>query len=112
MRDLIFDVVQQRLKRNDDCDFSGIVAGSEGYLRAKFNFLDSSWDGCKKIAGFSAPYVEDIGVVLDDDNSCMIPAEVTHSEEFGVVLIGAKPDYKIPTNFLRIRQEADYHGNN
>ena len=107
MRDLIFDVTQQRLKRNDECDFSGIVAGSEGYLRVRFNFLDNSWDGCVKIVNFVAPYVEGMAVKLDDENSCMIPPEITHHEEFALALVGAKKDYKIPTNYIKIRQEVD-----
>lgn len=107
MRELIFDVEQQRLKRNPDCDFSGIVAGSEGYLKAKFNFLSDDWNGCKKIASFMSLGIEgDMGVYLDENNSCDIPPEATMFDEFIVSLIGVKPDYKIPTNSLRIKQEV------
>lgn len=107
MRELIFDVEQQRLKRNPECDFSGIVAGSEGYLRAKFNFLSEDWNNCVKIASFISPCIEgDIGVMLDENNSCDIPPEATMPEEFAVSVIGSKPDYKIPTNNIRIKQEV------
>ena len=52
-RILKFKVKKQRLTRDRNCDFSNIVAGSVGYLRARFN-LSSEWDDCVKVASFWA----------------------------------------------------------
>lgn len=48
MRILQFKVAGQNLSK--DGDFSGIVAGTKGYLYTEYNF-DSEWDGCRKAAG-------------------------------------------------------------
>lgn len=104
-RTLEFDVDKQRLTRNRECDFSGIVAGSVGYLRAKFNFPIRGWHGCTKAASF---WVEDkeYAVLLDDENSCMIPSEALKGDKFSVSVMGAKTGYKIETNKVKVRQEV------
>ena len=43
-RFLRFKVIDQTLRKHDQCDFSGIVAGSEGYLQAKFYFEPEEWN--------------------------------------------------------------------
>lgn len=48
MRILQFKVTGQNLSK--DGDFSGIVAGTKGYLYTEYNF-DSEWDGCRTVAG-------------------------------------------------------------
>lgn len=111
MRILEFDVGQQRLMKNKNCDFSGLVSGTEGYLYAKFNF-SNDWDGCKKIVSFWTVDVESLqtneyAVYLDDDDSCAIVPEVLLLERFYISIIGTKPGYKITTNKLRIEQEND-----
>lgn len=113
MRELIFDVTGQRILQNKDCDFSGIVAGSEGYLKAKFNFLTDDWDGCKKVVAFykmSFEYGEDgfdeHAVCLDADNACDIPVEVLKGDMFALKVVGVKAGYRIPTNIIKIKQEV------
>lgn len=104
MRILQFVADGQRLKKQTDCDFSGLVAGSEGYLRAKFTFSDE-WLGCKKAASFwvgSQEYAK----LLDDDNSCVIPAEALIGALFEVSVVGAKPNYKISSTRTKVRQEV------
>ena len=51
MRTLRFTVDGQTIRKNPDCDFSGLVAGSVGYLRANFKF-SKEWFGCTKAASF------------------------------------------------------------
>lgn len=51
MRELRFTVRGQALRRATGCDFEGIVPGSAGYLRAKFDFY-ADWKGCAKAASF------------------------------------------------------------
>lgn len=104
MRELRFQACGQRLKKQTDCDFSGLVAGSEGYLRAKFEF-SSEWDGCKKAASFWIGEQEH-GARLDSDNSCIIPPEALTGELFQVSVVGVKPGYKIVSTRTKVRQEV------
>lgn len=52
MRELKFYVNGQRIKKDNTCDFSGIVAGTKGYLEAVFCF-GSDWSGMSKVAVFT-----------------------------------------------------------
>jgi hypothetical protein len=87
------------------CDFSGIVAGSVGYLRAKFHFTSREWARCTKAARFWCGDKE-YAVLLDDDNSCDIPAEALKEDRFHVSVLGAKTGYRIETTKLKVRQEV------
>ena len=104
MRELVFRADGQRLKKQADCDFSGLVAGSEGYLKAKFIF-SSEWEGCKKAASFWLGEQEH-AVLLEDDDSCFVHPAVLTSELFKVSVIGVKPGYKITTTRTKVRQEV------
>ena len=106
MRILEFEVQKQRLKRRPICDFSGLVAGSIGYLRAKFYFSEEEWGSCsKKVARFWIDGTEH-AAMLNDDNSCEIPPEVLTGSKFEVSIIGAATGYKIETNKICVRQEV------
>ena len=50
MRILQFQINGQKLSK--DGDFSGLIAGTKGYLYVAYNF-DREWDGCRKAAVFS-----------------------------------------------------------
>lgn len=50
MRILQFRINGQKLSK--DGDFSGLIAGTKGYLYTAYNF-DGEWDGCKKAAVFA-----------------------------------------------------------
>ena len=103
MRVLEFDVTRQKITKTKGCDFSHLVAGSVGYLKAKFNFSDegNAWLGCVKAASFWKDGVE-YAVLLDDDNCCDIPDEVVVGRNFYVsvtgLIKGVVSDYKIKTN--------------
>lgn len=106
MRTLEFRVKKQRLLKKRGCDFSGLVAGSVGYLHAKFYISDPSWDLCTiKIARF---WLEDVehAMPLDSNNVCLIPDEVLIGKNFEVSVIGVTKDYKIETNRIKIKQEV------
>ena len=51
MRVLKFDANGQKLKKESSCDFSGIVPGTSGYLKASFSF-SAEWTGMVKVAEF------------------------------------------------------------
>lgn len=106
MRTLEFKVDRQRLTKQPGCDFSNIVAKTTGYLHAKFNFSQNEWGGCKKAASFWIGSNE-YPVLLDDNDSCVIPSEALVGDYFEVSVTGAKRDgYRISTNKFKIRQEV------
>ena len=104
MRTLIFNVKRQTIAPNTWKDIGGLVAGSEGYVRAKFDF-SSDWNGCKKVAGFfSVDGKEFPPKALDFEDSCIIPKEALEHHEFDIVLYGKKNGYSINTRPFRIKQ--------
>lgn len=106
MRILEFNVAKQRLTKKRDCDFGGLVAGSVGYLHAKFYFSENEWGNCSdKIARFWLDE-EEYAVRLDENNSCVIPSKVLTVDKFEVSVLGVAPDYRIDTNKIAVRQEV------
>lgn len=71
MRTLQFKVAGQNLSKNGD--FSGIVAGTKGYLRLCFDF-DPEWAGCKKAVIFSRYDREQALPVIN--GGCPVPDEI------------------------------------
>lgn len=106
MRILEFNVNKQRLNKKLDCDFKGLVAGSVGYLRAKFYFSENDWNNCAvRVARFWLNDQEHARM-LDNDNCCDIPSEVLIGSKFEVSVLGAATGYKIETNRIAVRQEV------
>lgn len=104
MRTLRFDVRGQKLSRAPDCDFSGLVRGTNGYLKALF-VTDGEWNNCKKAAAFYTVDGKEFAAPVVG-GECEIPAEALIGEVFSVRLIGLRVDYKITTNKLFIEQEG------
>lgn len=109
MRTLEFEVKQQRLLKKQGCDFSQLVAGSVGYLSAKFYFSKPEWESCKKVASFWLGE-EEYPVVLDENDTCVIPQEVLNAESFLISVTGAKREsnkvYKLKTTKVKVKQEV------
>lgn len=107
MRMLEFTVDKQRITNHKDCDFSGIVSSSRGYLHAKFHF-SSDWDECAhKVARFWKDDNEH-SVILDPNNECEIPSEALTDEIFRVSVLGVAPSFRIETNRTKVRQEVRF----
>lgn len=104
MRTLEFTVDCQKVRKKSDCDFSGLIAGSIGFLRAKFHFSEE-WKECRKAASFWVKGQE-YAVLLDEDDSCMISPEALSSERFEVSVTGVRQGFKIVTNKTKVRQEV------
>lgn len=105
-RILKFKVRKQRLAKDRNCDFSNIIAGSVGYLRARFS-LSSEWDGCTKVASFWAEENgQEYPVYLDENDSCDIPVEALTKGYFFVQVTGAKAGYKIKSSKIGVKQEV------
>lgn len=101
MRILKFKVSKQVLE--SDGDFNDLVSGTKGYLSAQFTFSEE-WDDCTKVASFfdrkgveHARYVKEC--------MCEIPPEALTDRYFRLKVVGAKKDYRITTNKLKITQK-------
>lgn len=105
MRVLEFLINKQTIRRKPGCDFSKIVAGSVGYLQAKFYFSED-WDDCKKAASFYLGDKEQARM-LDENDSCEIPADILVGAKFEVSVTGAKTGYKLKTNKYSVIQEVN-----
>lgn len=102
MRILKFIVKGQEIMRDPACDFSGLVAGTEGYLKARFDF-GGGWDNCIKAASFWRLGKEYAAPVIN--NECVIPPEALTWNAFKVSVTGKKQGYKITTNKVEVAQE-------
>lgn len=101
MRVLDFIVTGQTLRRDPACDFSGITAGSSGYLQARFRF-SADWAGYKKAAVFTASGVEyPVGL---RDGMCEIPAEALAGRVVRVMVVGRRGFSDLPTNEIAFSQ--------
>lgn len=102
MRDLNFEVDGQSLRKVGD--FSGIIRGTKNYLKCHFSFEDNDWFGLRKIAVFENQG-EPSAVMLERDNTCQVPNEVTDGTYFKVSIVGISgKDKKIITNKELINQ--------
>lgn len=101
MRVLEFIADGQKLAQAPACDFTGIVAGSRGYLRARFMF-SREWAGCKKVAVFKSKGQE-YPVPLEL-NMCEIPAEALTGSAVQVYVVGRRPGFQIATNVAAFPQ--------
>lgn len=107
MRTLSFIVDGQILKPDPDCDFSGLVPGSEQFLKAKFTF-SPEWKNCTKvIAFFSRLGNEYPPCLLKDGVSCTIPAEAVNAKYFKIKAIGRRKDgFTLRTNKFEVCQNG------
>ena len=112
MRTLKFIIDGQIIKQDPNCDFSGLVPGTDGYLKAEFSF-SPEWDGCAKVAGFfSASGFEYDPKVLMDGRSCMIPAEALEKRVFKIQVLG-RNDGRKESEYRRLitnKVEVDQNG--
>ena len=106
MRTIRFIVDKQVLTQDPNCDFSNLIPGTEGYLRAEFYF-SREWNGCAKVAAFwSMMGTEYPAQLLTDGRSCIIPAEALKKKSFKVQVLGKSKNLKLVTNKLIIQQSG------
>lgn len=103
MRELDFLVEGQRLTKNGD--FSGIVKGSQQYLKCKFEFKGDEWRRYR-IAAVFYKGKEDYAVPLELDGTCFVPDELSDVKCIKVKLIGVRKLGRIITNIELIEQEG------
>ena len=106
MRVLKFDVNEFEMTKNPDCNFNGLVPGSEGYIKAEFSF-SPEWDGCVKVASFWSRLGKEYSPqVLKDGKSCTIPPKALAKQIFKIQVIGKKDDKVLKTNKVEINQDG------
>lgn len=91
----------QELSKDPNCDFSGLVPGSSGYLKAVF-VLSGMWNTLAKAAVFSADNVESAMPITN--GSCVIPDSVLKWKSFSVKLVGKNDQQMLQTNRLVVNQ--------
>ena len=106
MRTLKFIVDGQSITKDPNCDFSGLVPGTEEYLQAEFSF-SSEWDGFVKAAAFCSMLGNEYPPqILTDGNVCVIPAEALKRRVFTVQIVGKRGESKLITNKEAVCQKA------
>ena len=109
MRTLEFEVRGQKLERKKSCRWENIVAGSVNYLRVKFYFYGNEWTDYDKAVSFFADGsggLKEDGVLLDNNDSCVIPARILIGPEFSLSVSGIKGNNMIKTNRVTVEQEV------
>lgn len=85
-RVLKFIVKNQKIIKDKECDFTGLVAGSQGMLKAQIEF-SREWEGMNKIVVFTM-----LGQIkmekLDKYGVCIIPSDVLKYNKFYVSVVG------------------------
>lgn len=106
MRTLRFIVNDQLIKQDPNCDFNGLVPGTEGYLQAEFSF-SPEWNNCAKVASFYSVMGKEFAPqVLKDGKTCIIPADALKGRVFKIQVLGRKDDLKIITNKVEVHQNG------
>ena len=105
MRTLRFTVDAQKISPDPSCDFSGIVPGTAGYLKAHFSF-SSEWSGMVMVAEFKKYSCDPPISVPVIRGKCMVPPEVTGGKSWTVKVIGKRGDVILPTSNCKVEQEG------
>ena len=106
MRTLKFIVDKQDIKQDPNCDFGGLVPGTEGYLRAEFSF-SPEWSGCVKVAAFRSRLGREYPPqVLEDGKTCIIPTKALKNQIFSVQVMGKKEGLRLVTNKMTVSQNG------
>ena len=104
MRILKFKVSGQTISLDSNCDFTGLVPGTNGYLKAEFMF-SPEWESYTKVAAFYSNLGREYTPqLIKSDNTCMIPAEALEKSIFKVQVLGQHNERKICTNKVGVYQ--------
>lgn len=101
-RTLEFIVEGQRLKKDPNCSFSGIVAGSKGYLECHFAF-SPEWKGVSKAVIFTDGNQELYEPLKYD--KCKVPDAITDSSRIHIQVAGKDGGTFLRTNEAVILQK-------
>ena len=106
MRTLKFIVDGNVIEKDPNCDFGGLIPGSEQYLKIEFSF-SPEWIRRAKVATFwSSLGHEYEPQMLKDGRSCMVPVEALSKRKFKIQVIGKAGDSKMLTNKFEVVQNG------
>ena len=106
MRTLKFIVEDQIIRPDPNCDFSGLVPGTSGYLQAEFSF-SPEWKDTVKVVGFYSLMGKSYpSQILKDGKTCIIPVEALKKKTFKLNVLGKKGDMVLTTNKVQIKQDG------
>ena len=105
VRTLKFIVDRQIIRQDPACDFSDLIPGTEGYLKAEFSF-SPEWKGCVKVADFQCYGIEYPPQILADGKTCKIPMEAAAMPYFQIGVLGKRKGFKITTNKILVVQDG------
>lgn len=108
MRVLKFVISGQIISIDPNCDYIGLIPGTEGYIQAEFRF-SQEWDGCAKVAAFYSPLgLEYAPQILKDGKTCIIPSEALKKQTFKVQVLGEnkQKNYRLTTNKVEVHQNG------
>ena len=103
MRELGFIVRGQHIEKDPSCDFSKIVKGTKGYLKARIAF-DGTWAGFGKVVIFKKLLSEYSAVLKNGE--CIIPDEALDWNRFSVSVVGSKNGVVLTTDKVVVEQEG------
>lgn len=101
MRTLKYKVKKQNVIRDNTCDFSNIVRGTNNYIKLVFEW-DEDWKN--KAKAISLRNAEGIETNLAFKENVVLPEVVTNGSMFSFVLYGKDTVEKIQTNREYIEQ--------
>ena len=106
MRTLKFIVEGQTIAQDPSCDFSGLLPGTEDYLRAEFTF-SKEWESAAKVVGFFSNMGREYEPrVLNNGKSCTIPTDALKNRVFKIQVIGKNKVHTLRTNKLVVEQKG------
>ena len=103
MRELRFEVIGQKIRKDKSCSFSGIVQGTQGYLTASFSF-SHEWSGMTKVAVFKC-LGKEYPARLESDK-CAIPDGALKWRSWSVYVVGQKKGMRLTTKSETVEQEV------
>lgn len=102
MRTLKFNVDGQLIRKNENCDFTGIVSNTKGYFEVEFSF-SKEWKELNKVAVFRTRTTKKYCPLFD--NKCSVPDEITESITYWVSVCGVGTDVTLTTTEVPVLQK-------
>lgn len=98
---LKFNVIGLNIRKDNKCDFTGIIANAKGRLKAEFLF-SPEWDKCPKAAVFK--YLRKEYAMPIINNFCDVPPEVLGGQSIFLYVVMEKNGRRTTTNKLIVRR--------
>ena len=106
MRKLKFIVDDQIIKPDPNCNFEGLVPGTEDYLCLVFSF-SKEWAGYTKVVEFKSMLGKEYTPqTLTNNYMCVVPKEAAMRRNFKIRVLGKNGDLKLATNRITINQHG------